>query len=312
MNAIIVDDDLMVRKMLSEIVKKIPNVDLVEEFEDAESALVYLNRNEVDLVFLDIQMPGMSGLEMISALKTSPEIVMIISNAEFAAETYNYDVADFIVKPLDKERVSKAVEKVEKLHASFKPLKLNRGFAFVKDGTVIKKLKLSEVSWVEAFGDYVKFYLESGKKITVLSTMKGMEGRLPENFARIHRSYIIPIEKIGEIEDNTVVLGDKLLPLSKHYKESFLKLLDHYLMTSFDKSHFFEISFEVMLVLNDKVVIVDTNPVFPDLIGGMEVLNVPFIDFVHEKDLEIFSRRFKKFLDKDSGNLFLTNRVVGN
>lgn len=226
MNTIIVDDDPLVRKLLGNLLGKITSVNLLGEFEDALSALEFVKSNQVELMFLDVQMPNMSGLEMIEHLESNVEVVMITSNADYAAESYNYDVADFIVKPLDKERVVKAIDKVNKLRTSYKPYKVNRDFAFVKDGTIIKKLKLSEIVWIEAFGDYVKINLETGRKITVLSTMKGMEGRLPGNFARIHRSYIIPIEKIDEIEDNTVVLGEKLLPLSKHYKEKFLKLLD--------------------------------------------------------------------------------------
>ena len=226
MKCILVDDDPVVRKFLNRVVSNNKSVEILGECEDGKEAYQFISKNDLDLVFLDIEMPGMSGLELIDSLKNVPQVIIVSSDATYAAESYNYNVTDFIVKPITQERVDLAIQKAHEINSSVTFYKKNRSFIFVKDGTIIKKIRLNEIHWIEALGDYVAINLTSGKKVTVLSTMKSMEAKLPDSFVRIHRSFIIPVEQIEEIEDNTVVLGDKLLPISKRYKEGFMKELE--------------------------------------------------------------------------------------
>lgn len=226
MKCILVDDDPVVRKLLNRIVSDNKSVEVIGEYENGEQAHKFITNNELDLVFLDVEMPGMSGMELIDTLKNVPQVIIVSANAHYAAESYNYNVTDFIVKPITKERVDLAINKAHEINSSVTVYKKNRSFIFVKDGTIIKKIRLNDIHWIEALGDYVAINLVSGKKVTVLSTMKSMQAKLPDSFVRIHRSFIIPVEQIDEIEDNTVVLGEKLLPISKRYKEGFMKELE--------------------------------------------------------------------------------------
>lgn len=226
MKCVIVDDDSMVLKVIESYVNKDSRLNLVGVASDGEQGKALIDRVRPDIVFLDIEMPGMNGMELIRSIESSPNIVLISSKKEYAAESYDYDVADFIVKPVEFERFKQSVDKVEQMASSMSSGNRYSKFMFIKDGTVIYKINYADVHWIEALGDYVSVNLVGGKRHTVLSTMKSMALKLPDDFVRIHRSYIIPIEKINEIEDNTVVLNDKLLPVSKHYKENFMRALD--------------------------------------------------------------------------------------
>lgn len=226
MKCVIVDDDSMVRKVVESYIRKDKRLKLAAIAEDGKEGKVVIEKFRPDIVFLDIEMPGMNGMELIRSLDHSPNIVLITSKKEYAAESYDYDVADFIVKPIEYGRFLQAVDKVIQMSSSMSSGARHDKFMFIKDGTVIYKVNYEDIHWIEALGDYVSVNLLTGKKFTVLSTMKSMESKLPDSFVRVHRSFIIPIEKIKEVEDNTVVLVEKLLPVSKHYKENFMKALD--------------------------------------------------------------------------------------
>jgi DNA-binding LytR/AlgR family response regulator len=222
----IVDDEEMSRKNIEQLVKRVSDLKLVAVCEDAVEASNVLRKEQVDLVFLDVEMPEMTGIELIKSLKHKPEIVLVTSKENYAVEAFEYDVADYIVKPATYERFLKAYDRVVARLKSDEEQSVNDDAVFVKVDTQLVKVKTSDILWVEAFGDYVNIFTDSDRYI-VHSTMKGMENKLsPEYFIRVHRSYIVRLEKIKAIEETIIIIGKKLIPIGDSYRSSLMKRLN--------------------------------------------------------------------------------------
>ncbi len=227
MNCIIVDDEEFSRNVVKHYVGKTDGLKLVAECESATDAFNVLKSNEVDIVFLDVEMPEMSGLDLMKALDDTPQIIMITSRPNYAVEAFEYKVTDYLVKPVNYARFLKAVNKAESnLKATNVTVENQKDEVFVKADNKIIKLKLSEILFVEALSDYV--ILNTAKrKYIIHSTMKGLEKKLPESdFIRVHRSYIINMNKIEAIEDLSVNMPGKAIPIGASFKNSFMKRLN--------------------------------------------------------------------------------------
>ena len=226
MNVIIVDDDPLMVKLLESYVAKTDFLSLVGTCKNAIEASNLLKKERVDLIFLDVEMPHMTGIEFLKSLQQRPQIVLITSNEGYAVEAFNLDVVDYIVKPAEYARFLKAANKaIENLGAIEKP-KTDSDTLFIKAESGLVALKISEIVFVEARADYVTIHTAT-KRYTVYSTMKGIESKLPpQDFIRAHRSYIINMRKIDAIEDNTLVLGQKLIPLGVTYKDKVMSNLN--------------------------------------------------------------------------------------
>jgi len=222
MKCIIVDDDLIALKLIKQLISKVPEIELVNEFTSAQEALDFINdKNKIDLIFLDIEMPQMSGLEFIRAQNHKAQIVLVSGHSGYAAEAFDYNVTDFLTKPLQFERFLKAVEKVKEIQENLRTSnRVNRtGDLYLKQGSRLVHINERDILYVEALADYVTVHCDSGEKFTILSTMKSIEHKLSsEDFVRIHRSYIIRLEKIKAIEDDTVSVGPIILPISRSQK----------------------------------------------------------------------------------------------
>jgi DNA-binding LytR/AlgR family response regulator len=222
MKCIIVDDDLIALKLIKQLISKVPEIELVNEFTSAQDALDFINgKNKIDLIFLDIEMPQMSGLEFIRAQNHKAQIVLVSGHSGYAAEAFDYNVTDFLTKPLQFERFLKAVQKVKEIQENFRTSnRVNRtGDLYLKQGSRLVHINERDILYVEALADYVTVHCDSGEKFTILSTMKSIEHKLSsEDFIRIHRSYIIRLEKIKAIEDDTVSIGPITLPISRSQK----------------------------------------------------------------------------------------------
>ena len=225
MNCIIVDDEELSRMALQKCVEQARNLNLVAVCNNAIEATEALKTNAVDLVFLDIEMPDMTGIDLVRNFEV-PQIIFVTSKSEFATDAFELDVTDYIVKPVELPRFLKAVEKAEEIHAKKeKGTAVVNEYVFIKQDSRYIKIRLDEIMYVEALADYVNIYLEN-KRHTILSTMKAIEQKLPAtDFVRVHRSYIVRIDRIKEIEDNTIALDDKLIPVSRSYKENLMKHL---------------------------------------------------------------------------------------
>lgn len=224
MNCLIVDDEEMSRATIEHFVKKIPHLSIVGLCADAIEASEYMLAHKIDLVFLDIEMPEISGLEFASNLRGDTSVILITSKKEYAVDAFEQNVVDYLVKPVDFNRFLKAVSKVKQKEGKSAP-SVKDDEIFIKSGNKIIKVKLSEIRYIQAMADYAVIHCE-GKKHIIYSTMKLLDKKLPsDKFARIHRSYIVNIQKINQIEDLKVNIGDALLPIGVSYKESFMAKL---------------------------------------------------------------------------------------
>ena len=222
---IVIDDDPLMRHILKDMISKHPDLEFVAEFENALIAIEHIKKNKTDLIFLDIEMPQMTGMEFLNAFNEHlPSIIITTSHENFAQKAFQYNVSGYLVKPIKSTEFYKAIEKVIKSQLQKSNSELDKIF-FVKKNSTIKKLDINEIILIECIGDYVTLYTESDK-YTIHSTMKAIERKINHPlFLRVHRSYIIRIDKIDEIEDDTVSFGKKIVPIGKTYKqEVFSKL----------------------------------------------------------------------------------------
>jgi DNA-binding LytR/AlgR family response regulator len=190
-------------------------------------AIAFLNANEVQLLFLDVEMPGITGLELLKTLKNLPEVILVTSKKEYALDAFEFAVTDYLLKPPTYPRFLKAVEKVrEKLKPGRNQVEFRGNFIFVKADSALVKLDIREILWVEALADYVAIVTPK-KKYVAHSTMKAIEAKLPsDQFLRIHRSYIVRIDKIDAIEENTVLIQGKMIPVGGTFRENLMNSLD--------------------------------------------------------------------------------------
>jgi DNA-binding LytR/AlgR family response regulator len=225
MTCLIVDDEEMSRQILSHFVNQTEGLELTKVCQDGIEAANFLQNNAVDALFLDVEMPGMSGMELLGTLSVPPLTVLVTSRPEYAAAAFEHSVTDYLVKPVAYARFLKAVTRLrENLNGETAPASPTD--LYVKTDSRFVKISMNDLLYVEALADYVLLHTVSGKHI-VHSTMKGIEKRLGEKqFVRIHRSYIVNIEKIEAIEDVSVVINKKYIAIGASYKEEFMKKLN--------------------------------------------------------------------------------------
>ena len=229
MRCLIVDDNQLARMAMKQLVNQVQMLELVAECNDAMQAYNYLNNGQVDLLFLDIEMPGMTGIELTKKLGTKrPLIIFTTAKTDYAVEAFELNVVDYIVKPVSLARFLQAVEKAkETLDSNKQEVKIEaKEFVFVKDNGILKKLNLDDILYLEAMGDYVKVH--TAQKFHVLhSTLKSIEEKLPLNkFLRIHRSYIVSLQKIDFIQDGIITIGKATIPVAETYKSALNKRLN--------------------------------------------------------------------------------------
>lgn len=227
MNCLVVDDDQLSRSVLEDLINDTDGYTVVASCESGVEAFKVLQEEPVDLLFLDIEMPRMDGMELLKNLDPRPQVIFITSHTEYAAESYEYDVTDFISKPLTHGRFLKAINKAEK---RFKVEKANisseEGSIFIKSDAKLVRLELNEIQYIEALGNYMKIYTDKGR-FTILSTMKEIAEKLAGNeFVRVHRSYIVRLDKIESIEDQYIKMGEKHISIGKAYKEELSSRLN--------------------------------------------------------------------------------------
>jgi DNA-binding LytR/AlgR family response regulator len=227
MRCLIVDDDELSRNIMEDLVAETPELELVKSCSSAMEAFGILNSDEIDLIFLDVDMPKMTGLDLIRSLDVLPQVILITAHSEFAAESYEYNVTDFVVKPISHARFIKAVEKAKRNLAKGSSLEgSNTKTLFIKTDSRLVQVFTKNIMYIEALGNYVNVYTTNGKYI-VLSTMKDIENRLGmPDFMRVHRSFIVRVDKIESIEDNFIHITQKSIPIGKNYREELMKSLN--------------------------------------------------------------------------------------
>ncbi|MDF2448440.1 MAG: DNA-binding response regulator [Bacteroidota bacterium] len=230
MDCIVVDDSLVARKALMLLIEQVPYLKVKKECSTPLEAYNYLKSNHIDLIFLDIEMPGMTGIELIKNLKQRPIIILISSKKEYAVEAFELNVADYILKPVSLARFMVAVEKAKEIsEGTDKKIEFNekeQDYIFVRSNSVLAKIKLSDILYVQAYGDYVKIFTKD-KTHLVHCTLKSIEEKLSfGRFYRLHRSYIISIDHIDKIEENDAYIGKTPIPIGEQYKKELLAKLN--------------------------------------------------------------------------------------
>jgi DNA-binding LytR/AlgR family response regulator len=232
LQCLIVEDEPLARNLLTEYVAKVPDLHLVEACASPLAALEILRRQHVDILFLDIQMPEITGISFLKVLQKKPYVILTTAYSQYALEGYELDVVDYLLKPITFERFLKAVDKVnQRMQASPKVViqnsaKPSEDFVFVKDGTKLVRVNLSDILYVEGLKDYVTIHAR-GQKVITLQRLKSLEEQLPaDRFIRIHHSYIVAIHAIDAVHKGEVKIGNAILPISESYRKSFREFIE--------------------------------------------------------------------------------------
>ncbi len=230
---LIVDDEPLARELIKGYVAKLENFEIVAECSDAMKALNVLRAKPVDLMFMDIQMPQITGIEFLKTLKHAPKVIITTAYREYALDGFELDVVDYLLKPITFERFLKSVNKYYQMIQDDVQLVASQGdkgvdetFIYVKENKKVVKIYLSEIKYIEGLSEYVQIYTDK-RKVIVKTSLTQMEEKLPaEQFLRIHKSYIISVSKIEAFTANTIEIQNKELPIGRSYKNVVLNLLN--------------------------------------------------------------------------------------
>ncbi|WP_396174902.1 LytR/AlgR family response regulator transcription factor [Flavobacterium sp.] len=226
LNCVVVDDSSIQRMIITKLVNNHQNLNLVGDFSNAIEAKSCMSVHAVDLILLDIEMPIISGFDFLDDLKLKPQIIFITSKADYAVKAFDYDATDYLQKPISVDRFDSAIKRAVDMHRLKHEITDEEGdFIFIKSN--LKKLKIftSKIKWIEAYGDYVKVVTDEDSNL-VLSTMKSFEQDLSkERFLRVHKSYIVNIEKIERFNSKFAEIGVTKIPLSRNKKDDLKKAL---------------------------------------------------------------------------------------
>lgn len=230
MNCIIVDDEPLARKAIQKLIDQTDNLESIGTFNGAEAATVFLENNDVELVFLDIQMPGVNGIEFARTISKATFVIFTTAFSEFATDSYEVDAIDYLIKPIKLERFKKGVEKVQtylKLlkanPAESKIENVDQDYIFVRADRKMFKVHFNSILFIEGLKDYVVMHTENQKVITLMN-IKTIHDQLPKSmFVRVSKSYIINIKQIDSVDNNTVYIGRNEIPIGNIYREYFFE-----------------------------------------------------------------------------------------
>lgn len=229
LKCIAVDDEPLALELMETYILQVPHLELLKTFTDAVSAWSYLQKNTVDLLFLDIQMPDITGLQMANSLeRRKPMIIFTTAFSKYAVEGFNVNAVDYLLKPFEFKRFLEAVDKAIELKAlnNAQSAPTEEKAIFVKSDYQNVRIPTKDIHYIEGFDDYIRIHVDTGKSIYTLMSLKSMLEKLPEHdFLRVHRSYIVPVNRIQRIFNQQIQLGTKDIPIGKSYVESVRKAL---------------------------------------------------------------------------------------
>lgn len=223
-NCIAIEDEPLALKKIKEFIEQVDFLNLLEGFDNAIDAIGFLKRNTVDLIFLDIRMKKLSGIQFLESLQIKPKVIITLAYDEYALKGYELDVADYLLKPFTFERFLMSADKVyNQLSTSQK--NYTNDYIFVKAEYRIEKIEIKEILFIQGMKDYLQIHT-SDRKIMTLQTFKNLLEILPQSdFQRVHNSYIVSISKIENIERNRIRIGNEMIPISDSYKDKFYGIL---------------------------------------------------------------------------------------
>ncbi len=222
LNCIIIDDDPVLIKYCESLIKKHSELNFLASYSTAEDAINALDEFDVDLIFLDVEMPKMTGFEYLNQLKDVPPVIFVSSKGEYALEAFKFKAANFLKKPFSEQEFNTAINELINKGSKYSSTKGIKDSFFVKDKGRLIQIFLNDILFIEALSDYVQINVEN-KKYTVLSSLKELSKILPtDNFFRVHRSFIVNKLKIKEVDDSIIVLGNSNVPLSRSHRQQFM------------------------------------------------------------------------------------------
>jgi len=229
-NCIVIDDELPAIQLLEDYIARVPFLKLLKTFDNAIEPITFLQTNAVDLIFLDIEMEGFTGLQLIKTLQHKPKIILTTAYDQYAIKAFDLNVSDYLLKPISFERFMQSIDKIFdffiKTHPVDSQKKLyKRDYFFVKTEFRMQRVDFDDILFIEGMKEYLRIHTHSEKIMTLQSFVK-MEEALPsDNFIRVHKSYIVAIDKIKSVEKNRITIGDAIIPISETYKDSFFLIL---------------------------------------------------------------------------------------
>ena len=228
LNSIIVDDEPISRSFLERYCEKIATVNVLGSFPDSETALAFLQKNEVDILFLDVEMPGDTGFQLLDKLTVMPKVILTTSKTDYAYDAFQYNVTDYLKKPFSYVRFQESVSKAYEAFADKKEQvkEAKKEDVFIKSDGKLTRLNYDDILYIESVGDYVK-YCTPDKKYITHSTLKAVEEKINgQHFMKVHRSFIVNLRKISNIQEYTLLIGSSLIPISKLLKTEVMGRLN--------------------------------------------------------------------------------------
>ena len=228
---IAIDDEPLALRQIAGYIDKTPFLELKGKFESALHAMSWLNENTVDLMFVDISMPDLSGMEFVKSLQDPPKIIFTTAYSEYAVEGFRVDAVDYLLKPISYSdflnSAQKALERLAKKTDTIENVESNASFLFIRSDYKILRINLMDIKYVESQREYVQIFIENQKPVMTLLSMKKLINHLPDkDFMRVHRSFIVNLNKITVVERSRIVFGDVYIPVSEQYKETFQKFVE--------------------------------------------------------------------------------------
>lgn len=237
MKCVIIDDEPLAVELLEDFVQKVDSLELISTFNNAIDAISFINQNNVDLIFLDIQMPHFSGIDFLNTIEKKPLVIFTTAYSDYAVEGFNLGAVDYLVKPIPFHRFLKSVVRAQQIvnpaaavssisENTLTP-ELEQDFMFVRAEYENVKMNFADILFIEGLKDYVKIYTTDNKYTLTLISLIKLENLLSsKGFSRIHRSYIINIKHVKSIQKNKVLISDKRIPISESYKNAFFEKIN--------------------------------------------------------------------------------------
>lgn len=224
-NVLIVDDEFLARKLLTEYVSKIDYLNLIDTCADATKAMDVLNNEQIDILLLDIQMPDISGMEMLRLLKNKPSVILTTAYSEYAVDAFSLGVVDYLLKPFDYARFVQAISKATNSNTSETPSDSTNDYMMVKADYKLYKINFDDLLFIEGQHEYVTFHTKT-KRITALYSLRNLEETLPKDkFVRTHKSYIVSIRNIEDIDKTNVTVAGNKIPVGASYRDALIERL---------------------------------------------------------------------------------------
>ena len=226
MNCIIVDDDEASANVLKHFASQVNSLNVLKSCTNPIEAFDIVEKEDVQLMFLDVEMPEMSGLDLLRTMSKRPHVILTTSSTKYAIEAYDLNVIDYLVKPIELPRFVKSVAKVQEYKDSDTDFTVEKEYFFIKKNSVLTKVLIKDILWIEALGDYIQLHTRE-QRFIIHSTLKSLENKLPSNkFVRIHRRFIIQLNSVRAVEGTTVYIDEMSIPVGAVYGDNFMKRLN--------------------------------------------------------------------------------------